>query len=149
VTTGDHVFVDKVRWNLTKPKRGDIIVFNTDGIATLPPKTHYIKRLVGLPNERIAIDPPRLIVNGQSITSPRGIERIVHTDPGYRGYLLAGRLEAPADSVQLGPTEYFAMGDNTANSRDSRYWGAVPQENMVGPAFLVYWPFSARWGMPR
>ena len=51
--------------------------------------------------------------------------------------------------MPLKEREYFALGDNTRNSRDGRYWGPVPQKNLVGPALLVYWPLSKRWGLAR
>ena len=156
---GDHVFVDKVRWNLTKPKRGQIIVFNTDNIETLPPKTHYIKRLVGLPGETVRIDPPDLIVDGEPVRKPEGIARIARMDEGYEGYQLITRrtdsnpedwaLRTSGDRIDLNAGQYFALGDNTGNSRDGRYWGAVPQPNLVGPAVAVYWPLSERWGVPK
>lgn len=155
---GDHVFVDRVRWNLFPPKRGQIVVFNTDDIPSLPPKMHYIKRMVGLPNERISISPPELLVNGQPCREPEGIRRIAAREPGYAGYKLVDGLTAgdphglemrtPATVRALGPDEFFALGDNTGNSRDGRYWGTVPRRNLVGPAIMVYWPFSKRWGHP-
>jgi signal peptidase I len=83
--------------------------------------------------------------------------RIADQAPGYEaGYQLvdprtAGSdpcyLASPNQKVLLGPGEYLALGDNTTNSRDSRYWGPVRQRNLVGPACLVYWPFSKRWGL--
>ena len=169
-TVGDHVFVDKVRWNFVRPRRGDIVVFNTTGITKLettlprdskgkPISTHYIKRLVGLPGERISIDPPDLVVDGENVRDVDTIARIARREGEYKhGYQLVTRRrpedEAPFlgrrdDRVELGDEEYFALGDNTTNSRDGRYWGAIPQKNLVGPALLVYWPFSERWGLAR
>lgn len=153
---GDHIFVDKVSWNFRRPRRGDIMVFNTRSIPGLPEGTHYIKRLAGLPGENLAIDPPNLLVNGKPVQEPQTIARIAQCRPGYAGYRLIGLsaparsrspLRTPEDSIQLRDDEFFALGDNTRNSKDGRYWGAVPRENMVGPAFLVYWPFSSRWGL--
>ena len=153
---GDHVFVDKLRWNFRAPKRGQITVFDTDGIRSLQPKTHYIKRLVGLPGERISIDPPKLLINGNLINTHKTMRKIMNQTDGYGGYKLAlggdpreWKLRSKTDAFALGGNQYFALGDNTSNSKDSRYWGAVPQENMVGPAVLVYWPFSGRWGSPQ
>lgn len=152
VTAGDHVFVDKVRWNFQRPRRGQIMVFSTDGIPTLPTGTHYIKRLAGLPGERISIDPPNLVVNGRRVVEPRSIARIVYGIGKYKGYELVdprtrgGILRSPSDFIRLDSREFLALGDNTGNSRDGRYWGPVPAANMLGPAVLVYWPFSSRWG---
>ena len=59
-------------------------------------------------------------------------------------------MPAPAQTFDLGPGEYLALGDNSDNSLDSRYWGAVPAENLLGPATFVHWPFtSPRWGSIR
>jgi len=146
---GDHLFVNKVIWNFRRPRRDEIMVFTTDAIATLEPGTHYIKRMCGLPGERLAIHPPHLFINGEPVTGLRGISRVTSADKGYDGYKLAGLLTAENLEWPLRHDEYFAMGDNTGNSRDSRYWGPVPAKNLVGPAVFVYWPFSKRWGLIR
>jgi signal peptidase I len=154
-TAGDHVFVDKVRWNFLPPRRGEIMVFSTKNIASLPDNMHYIKRMVGLPNERISIDPPHLLADGVRVRKPKAIRRIADMDRDYKGYRCVepyGILSSPEKEVPLGEHEYFALGDNTTNSRDGRYWGSVPEANLVGPAFAVYWPFSrigdrGRWGL--
>jgi signal peptidase I len=150
---GDHVFVDKVRWNFTKPKRGEVMVFSTQNIRTLPPNTHYIKRLIGLPDETISIVPPNILINGKAVEKPEGITRIQKKESGYSaGYVLPYSfgedcyISSSNDVRKLSPSEYFVLGDNTRNSRDGRYWGTVPRENTIGPAFLVYWPYSSRWG---
>lgn len=168
VHAGDHVFVNRVLWNFRKPRRGEVMVFTTTGIKGLPQGTHYIKRMVGLPNETIGIRPPELIVNGESVTEPFTIGRQVRKEaaphseegyPNYLGYRLIGNVPAsgaPAktplrvegDEVELGPEEYLGMGDNTGNSYDGRYWGAVPSRNLLGPGAFVYWPFtSKRFGL--
>ncbi len=150
---GDHVFVDRVRWNFFPPRRGQVIVFSTADIPTLPPGMHYIKRLVGLPGETISIDPPNVLVDGVEVHRPASIERIASRSPGYAGYALADSrstdpcvLRTPGDSITLADDQYLALGDNTLNSKDSRYWGGAPQPNLVGPAVFVYWPVTRRWG---
>jgi signal peptidase I len=157
VVTGDHVFVDKMRWNFVRPRRGQVVVFGTDRIAGIGQDTHYIKRLIGLPTEKVAIRPPDVLINGQPLRQPEQIARIARRDPKYpQGYRLAlagpmdpALLTDPDRSIDLGTQGYFVLGDNTSNSKDGRYWGCVPQPEMVGPAFLVYWPFSRRWGTLR
>ncbi len=161
---GDHVFVNRVLWNFRKPRRGEVMVFNTTGIRGLPQGTHYIKRMVGLPGETIGIRPPELLVNGEPVAEPDTIGRIVRCEkapraedgyPAYRGYQLIGNvppsaapapspLRFPGDTVALGPDQYLGMGDNTVNSNDGRYWGAVPDKNLLGPGAFVYWPFTSK-----
>jgi len=152
--TGDHLFVNRVKWNFMKPTRGEVMVFRTDGIPIrgLIEQTHYIKRMCGLPNESISIREPNLYVNGALMNEPPAIRRIEEKSPGYAGYC-PGEVEQGAlfirsakDVLKLGPDQYLALGDNTHNSLDGRYWGAVPAENLVGPAMIVYWPISCRWG---
>lgn len=161
VTAGDFVFVNRWLWNFRRPQRGEVMVFSTTGIPFLPQGTHYIKRMCGLPNETLAIHPPELWINGAAVHTPHAIDRVASRGtlaPGvkpYAGYQTVGEvpfdnpraLRQPGDSIHLGPAEYFAMGDNTGNSLDSRYWGPVPEHNLIGPATMVYWPFaSPRWG---
>lgn len=153
--TGDHLFVDKIAWNFRSPRRGEVMVFRTDDIKELDEKkTHYIKRMVGMPGEVIAIDPPRLLIDGRAVHSPESIVRIQEVRDGYSGYQLPKRIQAsaiagPGVPHQIGADAYFACGDNTHNSFDSRYWGDVPSRNLVGPAVFVYWPFRDHWGWIR
>jgi signal peptidase I len=154
VYTGDHVFVNKLIWNFSKPKRDQIMVFKTVGIKGLAQNIFYIKRMVGLPNEEISITPPYLMINNQPVENCFGINREESQKGLYAGYQLIspnqqGILHTSADKIVTGDNEYVAMGDNTMNSFDSRYWGTVPLENLVGTQFLVYWPISSRWGITR
>ena len=153
--TGDHLFVNRVKWNFVPPKRADVIVFRTDGIPALQDKkTHYIKRLCGLPGERISIHPPQLLVGGLPVSDPGMLQTIQGQAPGYAGYQLARGmgsefLSTTNDSLLLAPRQYLGFGDNTQNSYDSRYWGPVPESSLVGPAWFVYWPVSRRWGFVK
>lgn len=153
ITAGDHVFVNKMAWNFRLPARGEIMVFATHGILGLQDGTHYIKRMCGLPGETISIRPPDLLVNEVITRAPVGIARVASKAPGYAGYSLAQDPRAiitqTGDCIRLSDTEYLALGDNTFNSRDSRYWGPVPRQNLVGPATTIYWPLSRRWGLVR
>ncbi len=120
---GDRVFVNKFVYRFTEPERGDIIVFRSvEGEGE-----DLIKRVIGAPGDRVAVRNGVLHVNGE---------------PQEESYLRDGQ---PLDRGPNGPTklrkgEVFAMGDNRANSRDSRFFGPVPLENIEGEAFVIFWP---------
>jgi signal peptidase I len=156
VRLGDHIFVNKVRYNFTRPERGDIFVFSTRDIKypRIRPDAFYIKRLAGMPGDALQLDPPYLVANGKRVTDPYPFKRLVEdTADGYHGYQLPSHnaftpavLGSRLAVFTLKQDEYLPLGDNTGASLDGRYFGAVNQRSVVGPAFAVYWPFSARWG---
>jgi signal peptidase I len=151
-TTGDHLFVDRFTYNFRRPDRGEIIVFKTRGILGIQNQDQfYIKRLVGLPGETISIGEDRHVrINGRRLdASTPHFENVYSFDPKtparssqYSGHTLDFRSEfsAPDHSYTIPEGRYFAMGDNTVDSADSRYWGALPQENVIGKSWFVYWP---------
>jgi len=162
VDTGDQLVVDKFTYHWRKPKRGEVFVFDTRNIdkiqrnlimeeimAGISPRgareprqgsQHYIKRLVGVPGDNLEIRSPELWVNGEP-AKESGIERVASQEGYYTGYLRQGTSE-----VSLPDRKYWAMGDNSANSSDSRDWGFVHQENIVGRAAFVYYPFGHHFG---
>lgn len=148
VDTGDQLVVNKCIYHWKKPKRGEVFVFNTRNIAGiqrgLDPRQgsqHYIKRLAGTPGDNLKIEPPKLIVNGAVATAP-GFVRVMSKEGRYTGYTHNGGQTG----VQLGKGEYWALGDNSANSSDSRNWGIVPEHNIVGRGAFVYYPFGHHFG---
>jgi signal peptidase I len=163
---GDQVFVDKVSYNFSQPHRGDIFVFKTNqiiGIAPAPDGSsqHFIKRLAGLPRDILQIKEPYLFINGKPA---RGFafKRVESRQNGYTGYTndhsgsrgfdggtRMNYLRDPEATVRVDPHTYFALGDNSSNSLDSRYWGCVPERNVVGRGLFVYWPFTSHWGFAR
>lgn len=157
IKAGDHLFVDKIRYNFSHPKRGDIIVFSTEHLTHPGVRTNnfYIKRLVGMPNETVQIDPPYLMADGLRLTNHPSFLRIAsRSDLGYHGHVLApSSKEQPSilssinSRLTLTSDEYLPMGDNTYHSLDGRYFGPVSREDLLGPAFIVYWPFTSRFGM--
>lgn len=153
---GDHIFVNRMKYNFAHPDRGDVFVFSTKDIRhpDIRPDNYYIKRLVGLPGESISIDPPYLVANGAVVTNPPAFVRQVEdVEAGYHGYALLGNTPIPAllretsDTIQLDDDEYLPLGDNTRASLDGRFFGGVTQRSVIGPAFMVYWPFTSRWGL--
>jgi len=153
--TGDHVFVDKFSYHFRKPTRGEVFVFTTANIEAMgnlgpppqKPSQFYIKRLAGVPGDELRIAAPELFHNGHRAEEP-GFVRVMQGSEEkpwneYKGYSnTIGHLLRTPDSVFRVPEQkYFALGDNSYNSSDSRAWGTVPQENLMGPGFLVYWPF--------
>jgi len=167
VRSGDHLFVDRLTYNFCRPQRGDIIVFATKGIQGLQQDLFYIKRLVGLPSETLQINGDQhLVVDGRQLTAAdRGFENIYSYAPyrpeldnnqylGHVNQTSASRYNRylarlfTDDNAKFGirPKHYMAMGDNTLNSLDSRDWGDLPQENVIGRSYFVYWPLTSRFG---
>lgn len=154
VDTGDQVFVDKFSYNFIHPHGGDVFVFRTNHILGIreDPEAgapYYIKRLVGTPGDVLRIDSPTLYVNGAPAQN-FGIRRVMAARGSYRGYSQGQAFLANSHQTYTIPAHgYFAMGDNSYNSYDSRYWGPVPEENVVGRGLFVYWPFGWHWGLIR
>lgn len=117
---GDFVIVNKLAYKFGQPQRGDIIVFR---YPPDPEQTPYIKRIIGLPGDQIHIEGGDVYVNGKRLTETY-ID--VSTNRG-------GDWSVPDDSL-------FVLGDNRNNSSDSRAWGMVPLENIIGKAIVIYWP---------
>ena len=100
----------------------------------------------------LRIDSPNLFINEVLAASPQ-FRRVMSCRDGYRGYsnpaYPAQYLTTPESSFTVPPHSFFALGDNSYNSSDSRYWGVVPERNVIGRGYFVYWPFSNRWGFVR
>jgi len=122
---GQYLMIGKINYWIHPPERGDIIVFRPPN----NPDEDYIKRIVGLPGEQVEIQEGTIWINGVAL------EELYITNPTpYSG---AWNLEEK---------EYFVLGDNRGNSSDSHSWGLLPQENIVGKAWLCYWP-PENWGV--
>ncbi|MCF7848193.1 MAG: signal peptidase I [Kiritimatiellales bacterium] len=148
VIAGDHILVNKMKYNFMRPQRGDVAVFDTRHIdhPEVREKTFYIKRMVGLSGEKIQVQNGRLVANGKIVTTPPIFEKIA-TAEEYSGHGNAGQLSRESDVLQVGADEYLMFGDNTHHSLDGRYFGGVKRDDFLGPAFFVYWPFRSHWGM--
>ncbi len=153
VDTGDQVFVDKFTYNFRLPRRQDVFVFSTAGIGgirledPLVKSEFYIKRLAGLPGDNLRIDHLRLFLNGK-LAEGKEFQKVMEAKNGYRGYsnTVGMYLKTPSSTFDVPLKSYFALGDNSFNSFDSRGWGVVPAENVVGRGLFVYWPFTHHWG---
>jgi len=159
---GDFLLVNKMtyappgKWGwllpYREPQRGDVIIFH----YPVKPSEHVVKRVIGVPGDAVHLRDGLAYINGAPIDEPYvsfepaypdayrdGFPQQIYTDPGVdprwwqqmRSDVRAGQLVVPAG-------EYFVLGDNRNFSRDSRYWGLVPRQNIVGRAFLIY--FSLR-----
>ena len=160
VVTGDFLFVNRWLWNFRHPRRGDVMIFSTTGIKGLQQGTHYIKRMTGTPGETLTIKDGHLVVDGTQPMEPLRVRQIQNREkwhekePAYAGYRPPPMppSASPDGLTQFGPVtlkadEYFACGDNSRNSYDSRYWGPVPAANLRGIAGGVFWPiWNHRWG---
>lgn len=125
---GEYLLTDRISYILGQPKRGDVVVLRFPGD---PEHQKYIKRLIGLPSEKVTIKNGRVYINGQELTEI---------------YLSPGMLTEPDMEKQLNNKEYFLMGDNRINSSDSRNWGTCIKNDFIGKAFLRIFPFN-RWGL--
>jgi len=119
---GDRILVNKFIYRFHEPQRGDVIVFK----FPLDPSRDFIKRVIGLPNDKIEIKEGILYINDKEQKEPYLAEFF----PGNYG------------PYHVPPHNLFVLGDNRGNSEDSRFWGALPRENVVGQAMVIYWPFT-------
>ena len=110
------------------PKRGDVVVFDYPE----DPQRQFVKRIIGEPGERVQIEGGRVSVDG------------VRLDEDYLRSISSTNMHP----VRLGDGEYFVMGDNRTGSQDSRHWGPLPADHIIGKVWAIYWPRSA-WGFPR
>ncbi len=161
---GDHVFVDRVRLapksNWMKivpyrdPKRGDIVVFLSPSI----PGLYVVKRVIGVPGDRIHLQDKNVYLNGKLLDESKYVQ---HIDPNvipYRDQWPAVSPEAGMDvtpewqltmpshmqggDIVVPEGAYFGMGDNRDVSLDSRFWGFIPRENIIGRPMFIYWSFE-------
>lgn len=150
ILTGDQLFVDRLSYHFIQPDVGDGFVFRTRNIQGLardgvPDDKYYIKRLVGGPGDTLEIRPPVLLRNGEPISGSRAFEFNARQEKRFRGYE-ARDLLAGGKTLVVPDNHFFAMGDNSYNSLDSRVWGFVPAGDVVGRPLFIYYPFTRRWG---
>ena len=133
LSDGDSLIVDKISYRFKDPKRFDIIVFPFE----YKEETYYIKRIIGLPGEKVRIDREGVIyINGEVLEENYGSERI--KDPG-----------TAIDEITLGDSEYFVLGDNRNHSSDSRTpsVGLIKKKDIIGRAAVRIYPFNKMGGL--
>jgi signal peptidase I len=134
---GDHLLVNKFVyglhsgfWSKILPyeelRRGDVIVFK----YPKGPEVAYVKRLMGLPGDRVEMTGHTVYINGKPLTEP------------YTQYIDPGSVYEHYGPYDVPQGQYFAMGDNRDNSQDSRFWGFVPRDHILGKALVIYWSYD-------
>lgn len=135
---GDRILVSKLVYGpkvpfiglrlpgFRQPRRGDVTVFS----YPLDVRRHFIKRLIGLGEEKIEISDGKVYIDGKPLDGPEFARR-------YYNY---GNYGAEGQEIIIPEENYYVLGDNSLSSEDSRYWGFVAQDHIIGRAFLIYWP---------
>jgi signal peptidase I len=159
---GDHLLVDKLAFAppdhvsrhllpYSDVKRGDIIVFR----YPVDIQQTFVKRCIGVPGDRIRLENKQVILNGKRVEEPYAYHKIDYIDSYRDNFPGDPNIHVPEPALDMllnhvkngevvvPPGSYFAMGDNRDSSLDSRYWGFVPRENIVGKPLIVYWSYDA------
>lgn len=129
---GDHILVNKAAYYFSKPKRGDIIVFE----YPLEPEKDFIKRVIGVPNDKIKMVDKKVYINSKPLEEEYvryATDTIIYNKDNPRDNF--GEFTVPEG-------KYFVMGDNRDSSFDSRYWGFISEDKIKGKALLIYWSWK-------
>ncbi|MEA1940566.1 MAG: signal peptidase I, partial [Candidatus Caldatribacteriota bacterium] len=118
----ERLIANKIGYRFESPQRGEIIIFK----PPLNTKRNYIKRVIGIPGDKIKIVDGKVYLNDRELSEPY---------VKFRSYENIPTITVPEDS-------YFVLGDNRPNSSDSRYWGFVPRKNVIGKAWVIFWPLN-------
>lgn len=127
---GDRILVNKFIYKFKEPQTGDIVVFRYPEDK----KKDFVKRLIAKGNEDVEIKEGNIYINDKLVEEPFIMRDIYYYNRGDYGE--AGK------KIKVPPGAYYVLGDNSASSRDSRYWGFVPKKNLLGKAILIYWPLN-------
>ena len=155
ILTGDQLFVDRVSYQFMRPTVGQGFVFRTDNIPEIERTfgaQYFIKRLIGVPGDSIEMREPMIYRNGAPITGSTAFEMNAKRVSPYRGYFNATHEDSryfqlfKGETVHVPEDSYLALGDNSMNSFDGRFWGFVPSKDVIGRPLFIYYPFTRRWG---
>jgi signal peptidase I len=136
--SGNYLLVDEITYRFREPKRSEVIVFDTTFLANSEHnlKGYYIKRIIGLPGERVVINGGQIFIYNKD--NPNGLKlKELYLNPKEETF--GGNFS----DFTLGEDEYFVMGDNRDNSSDSRFWGSLKAEHIVGKPFVRLFPFDS------
>ena len=125
---GDYILTNKVSYRFEKPKRGDVIIFR----APVNTNYDYIKRIIGLPGDRVKIYQNKVYINGFLLDESEYLTPNIKTT--------AGHFIKEGEEIVVPEDKYFVLGDNRSHSSDSREWGFISKEDIVGKAWFRYWP---------
>ena len=131
----EYILTDKISYRIGKPKRGDVVVFHSPQDVN----TDFIKRIVGVSGDTLMVKDGHLYLNDVMLQEP------YINDPGK---VAPGKFMREGSKVEVPDGQYLVMGDNRLHSSDSREWGLVPAQNIVGRAFFRYWPMDVFGSIP-
>ncbi len=131
---GEYLVIDELSYRLREPERGEVIVFR----YPQSPSQFFIKRIIGLPGETVTVENGHVVIH--NLQHPEGVvlDESSYLDAAVR---TGGNL-----TLRLSATEFFVLGDNREASSDSRSWGALPRDDIIGRVWLRAFPFT-RWGV--
>ncbi|NQV00686.1 MAG: signal peptidase I [Parcubacteria group bacterium] len=128
---GQYLVINEINYRFEEPQRGQVVVFK----YPLNPSQYYIKRIIGLPGETVEIKNGQVFVYNANVSQKTALDE--------SAYLPEGRITQGNVKVELSQEEYFVLGDNRQASSDSRQWGALLRENIIGFVWVRAWPFDS------
>lgn len=129
-SSGNYLIINEIGYRFSEPQRGEVVVFK----YPLNPSQYYIKRIIGLPGETVEIKDGQIIIYNQNFPEGRILDESM--------YLPENRTTSGSAHIKLGEDEYFVLGDNRQASSDSRRWGSLPENYIIGKAWIRAWPFN-------